>query len=119
MRKLLNLTVWLILLFTLSACSNSENRSFVGVNAEIIEISNELQGFVVKGLDPDSIIGEQCYINCEGPDTYFIYVNNETTQIIDLKYDDFKVGDKITVDLKSIENKYALTSRVQLLTQRK
>ncbi len=91
----------------------------MGVNAEILEISGELNGFVVKGLDDNSILGEKCYINCESPDIYFLYANNGNGEIIDLKFDDFIVGDKITVDIKSVENKYALTSRVQLLTQRK
>lgn len=118
MKKVLSIATLLVLLFTISACSNSDDISYWGVNAEILEISNELQGFVVKGLDSDSILGEKCYINCEGPDIYFLYVNNETEEVTDLNYNDFEVGDKITVDIKTVENKYALTSRVQLLTQR-
>ena len=81
-------------------------------------MSKELHGFAVKGLGEDSILSERCYINCEVEDIYFIYVNNETREIIDLKYNDLKAGDKITVDIKSVENKYALTYRVQLKTQR-
>lgn len=119
MKKIVSIVTVIILLFTISACSKSSDTSYGGVNAEILEISNELQGFVVKGLDTDSILGEKCYINCEAPEVYFIYVNNETSEIIDLEYDDLEIGDKITVDIKSVENKYALTSRVQLLTQRK
>lgn len=99
--------------------SNTIPSSFMGVNAEILEITNELQGFVVKGLDNDSILGEKCYINCESSDIYFIYADNESEEVKELQYTDFEVGDKITVDIKGVENKYALTLRVQLLTQRK
>ena len=105
-------------LLLLTACDNKE-VTYVGVNAEILEINSELNGFVVKGLDENSILGEKCYINCENPSIYFIYVNNETGKTIDLEFDDFVVGDAITVDVNSVENKYALTSRVQLITQRK
>lgn len=117
MKKIFSIIALIVLLFTISACSKSDDGGYIGVNAEILEISNELQGFVVKGLDNDSMLGEKCYINCESPDMYFIYADNETREVTYLKYSDFKVGDKITVDIKSVENKYALTSRVQLLTQ--
>ena len=50
---------------------------------------------------------------------YYIYVDNETGETEDLTYEDFKVGDEITVDVESVENNYSLTSRVQLLTQRR
>lgn len=50
---------------------------------------------------------------------YFIHSDKENLEVKELKYTDFQVGDKITVDIKGVENKYALTSRVQLLTQRK
>lgn len=119
MKKTLSIATIVIILFTMSACSRSDDVSYGGVNAEILEISNELQGFVVKGLDSDSVLGDKCYINCESPDMYFVYVDFETEEVTELNYNDFEVGDKITVDIKTVENKYALTSRVQLLTQRR
>lgn len=119
MQRILSISILIVLLFTISACDKSDDTLHVGVNAEIIEISNELQGFVVKGLDDDSMLGEKCYINCESKDMYFIYADNETSGVTELDYSDFEVGDEITVDIKTVENKYALTSRVQLLTQRK
>lgn len=91
----------------------------VGVNAQILEISSEVKGMVVKPLDDQSILGEKCYINCENEDTYFVHVDNKTKEATDLSFDELKVGDKITVDVNTVENKYALTSRVQLLTKRK
>ncbi|WP_326909813.1 hypothetical protein [Sedimentibacter sp. MB31-C6] len=52
------------------------------------------------------------------PYTYFIYVDNTSGEVTDIEFEDLVVGDKITVDVKSVENSYAMTSRVQLLTQR-
>lgn len=83
------------------------------MNAEIVEISNEVKGFVVKSLDGESILGENCYVNCEGADTNLIYVNYDTTEIIDLKFEDFIVGDEITLDVKTVENKSKLHNQEQ------
>ena len=118
MKKTLIVMIFIIGL-SLTACTNKEEITHVGVNAQIIEISKEVKGMVVKFLDDEENLTEKCYINCEDPETYFIYVDNKTNKTINLSFDELKVGDKITVDIKSIENKYALTSRVQLLTQRK
>lgn len=119
MKKILLIMFSVILLLSATACGNNKEVTYIGVNAEILEISKEVKGFIVKSIDDDSILGGKCYINCEDSDTYFIYANNETGETIDLKFEDFMVGDIITVDVKTVENKYALTSRVQLLTQRK
>lgn len=120
MKKILLMILATILLLSITACDNNEsNVTHMGVNAEILEISKFVNGIVVKGLDDKSILGEKCYINCEDKDVYFIYVDNISGKTTDLQFEDLVVGDKITVDVKSVENKYALTSRVQLLTQRK
>lgn len=49
----------------------------------------------------------------------FIYVDFTSGEVIHIQFEDLVVGDRITVDVKSVENKYALTSPVQLLTQRR
>ena len=108
-----------ILLLLITGCSKNQDIIHMGVNAEILEISNIVKGIVVKGLDNNSILGEECYINCEGEDVYFIYADNTSGEVTDIEFEDLVVGDEITVDVKSVENKYALTSRVQLLTQRR
>lgn len=83
-----------------------------------MEISSFVKGLVVKGIDNNSILGEACYVNCENPDVCFIYVDFTSYELTEIKFEDLVVGDKITVDIKPVKNKYALTSRVQLLTQR-
>lgn len=118
MKKILIVFISIIFI-SLVGCSNKEEVTHVGVNAQILEISSEVKGMVVKPLDEQSILGEKCYINCENEDTYFIYVDDKTEEITDLSFDELKVGDKITVDVNTVENKCTLTSRVQLLTERK
>lgn len=119
MKRISGIFILIALLITTSACNRSENTSHIGVNAEILEMSKEVHGLVVKALDENSVLGEKGYINCEAPEMHYIYANNETGETVDLEYDDLKVGDQITVDVKSVENKSALTSKIQLLTQRK
>ncbi len=118
MKKALVIIATLVcIIFTMSACGSKE-VTHVGVNAEILEINTELKGFVVKSLDDDSILGEKCYVSCESEELYYLYVDYDTSEITDLSYSDFTVGDHITVDVISVENKYTVTSRIQLLTQR-
>jgi catabolite regulation protein CreA len=119
MKKVLLVIMSIILLLSITACGNNKDVTHVGVNAEILEVSKHVKGIVVKGLDDNSILGEKCYINCESSDVYFVYADNISGKTTDLQFEGLVVGDKITVDVKSVENKYALTSRVQLITQRK
>lgn len=119
MKKTLLIMMLFVFLFSITACDSNKDASYVGVNAEILEISNFVKGMVVKELDDDGILGEECYINCESQDVYFIYVDNTTGEVTQIQFEDLLVGDEITVDIKTVEHKYALTSRVQLLTQRK
>ena len=72
---------------------------------------------VVKGLDNNSILGERCYINWENKQTYFIEVVNG--EPVNITFNDLSVGDMITVDINEAEDKYASTSRVQLLERTK
>lgn len=117
MKKTFLIVIAFVLLISITACCKNEDITHMGVNAEILEISSQVKGMVVKGLDNNSMLDEKCYINCENPDTYFIYVDNNTGEIRNLSFTDLSVGDKITVDIKKVEDKYALTLRVQLLEQ--
>ncbi|KAF5060383.1 hypothetical protein DSECCO2_326220 [anaerobic digester metagenome] len=111
--------VLILLCISTRGTKEDTQTGFVGLNAEILEINTQLKGFVVKSLDGNSILGEKCYISCESDDIYYIYADNETGETKLLTYYDFWVGDKITVDINTVENKFSLTSRVQLITQRK
>ena len=116
MKKIIGLVITLILLTALVSCNQKNGTSYVGLNAEIIAINSELRGFTVKG--DGTVLGEKCYINLEGDDIYYIYADNETGETQYLEYSDFIEGDIITVDTDTVENKCALATRIQLLTQR-
>ncbi|MHB8129200.1 MAG: hypothetical protein ACYDEX_09400 [Mobilitalea sp.] len=114
MKRLIGVIVILVALSSICACNNNKTATtYIGVNAEILELSNQVKGMVVKGLDNNSILGEKCYINCENKKTYFIEVVNG--EPVNITFKDLSVGDMITIDIKKVEDKYASTSRVQLL----
>ncbi len=118
MKKLVYIIGMIIIVLSMSACGKTKDTTYMGINAEILEIDEGSNGFVVKGLDDDSILGEDCYIDCENEDIYFTYVHNDTGEVTDLEFEDFIVGDKIAIDIKSVEDGYALAYRIQLLSQR-
>lgn len=109
MRKLVSIIALVIMGFSISTCGTKES-GYIGVNAEILEINIELKGFVVRSLDKNSVLGSKCYISCESDDIYYIYADNKTGETQDLSYADFIVGDEVTVDVKSVENNYSMTS---------
>ena len=117
MKKILSLFIMLTLIMIIVGCKQNSDESYIGLNAEIININSDLKGFTVKVMD-DNELGEKCYINLENEDVYFIYANNETNETQDLEYSDFVVGDIITIDTDKVENKSALAKRIQLITQR-
>lgn len=117
MKRLIGVTVILVVLLSICACNNKKTTTYIGLNAEILEMGNQVKGMVVKGLDNNSILGEKCYINCENKQTYFIEVINGKP--VNITFNDLSVGDMITVDINKVEDKYASTSRVQLLERTK
>ena len=62
MKKVL-LMLLVILLPLITACGNNEDVTHAGVNAEILEISNVVKGMVVKGLDNNSILGDDEFLS--------------------------------------------------------
>jgi hypothetical protein len=117
MKRLIGIIVIMAALLSVSACNSKETTVYNGVNAEILELSTQVKGMVVKGLDDNSMLGEGCYINCENEKTYFVEVVNG--EPVNIKFEDFSVGDKITVDIEKVEDKYASTSQIQLLKRAK
>ena len=119
MKKLLSIAMVFGMIFALFGCS-SDVQSYAGLNAEIVAINSELNGFTIKSLDDDSILGEKCYINLESDDVNYIYVDYETEELQDLQYSDFVVGDVITIDVDTngIQNRSVVPKQIQLSTQR-
>lgn len=117
MKRLIGIIVILAVLLSIYACSSKKTTTNMGVNAEILELNNHVKGMVVKALDEKSILSEKTYINCENEQMNFVeVVDGEPVKIT---FKDLSVGDKITVDIKKVEDKYAPTSRVQLIERAK
>lgn len=103
-----------VLMLSTTACGENQeghHTIYIMVNAKNVEISRLVEGTVVKPL--------VAYISCESPETCFLHVDFALGEITDLEFKDLAVGDEITLDLESMKNKYALTSRVQVLNQEK
>ena len=118
MKKSFIIILSLVCIFIFSSCSNNEVAGYAGVNAEIVEMTFEVEGMVVRSLDVNSILGNTCYVNCSIDNISFVHVNNATGEPMPLSFGDFKIGDQISLDIEKVENSYAEPARVQLLTQR-
>lgn len=112
MKKLVILMVIVSVFCFLTDCGKKDEPMHLGVNAEILEINKQVKGIVVKSLDTDSVLGDKCYVNCENQDTKFIEVING--EVLHIKFSDLSVGDRITVDVGKVEDKYTATKHLQL-----
>ena len=115
MRKGFSILVLIVLsLAILVSCRKEQEVVHMGVNAEIIEIHKDEKAFLVRGLDENNILGDRSYVSTEG--AYYIEVVNE--EPIDITFEDFSVGDRITVDVVDVAESYPTqtsTNRVQLI----
>ena len=118
MKKLMIITLAVFFMVSLSSCKNKDEVSHSGVNAQIVELTQGVDGMVVKSLDEESILGDHCYINCEDADTYFIYADYVSGETTDLAFEDFMVGDEIVLGIKMVKDKATVPVSVQLSTQR-
>ncbi|MCC5911722.1 MAG: hypothetical protein JJT76_14955 [Clostridiaceae bacterium] len=103
MKKIFIVILCLILILCLSSCKNKDGISHMGVNAEVLEIFSDEKGLLVKALDKDSVLGYKYYVNCSDMKTYFIEVID--SKPIDIMFEDFSVGDRITVNITKFEDK--------------
>lgn len=123
-KKSMFLFILLLVSLVTAGCSKisevKDEATHYGVNAKIIWINSELKGFVVEGLDNDSVLGEKCYVGLEDESIELLYVDYETGKTHKIAYEDFAVGDEITLDINidSVKNKYTVPFRVQLVTQK-
>lgn len=108
-----------------AACKGKE-EIYMGINVEITELSDEKDFMVVKLLDEKSLLGEKgetYVIQCDNDALYYLYIDNETSESKELQYDDFLIGDAITVDVAADKRavragRIGAITRIQLITQR-
>lgn len=115
MRKRLLVLVFSILSLTiLVSCRDDQEVIHMGLNCEILEVHLDEKAFLVRGLDENSILGDKSYVSTE--EAYYIEVVDEKP--IEITFEDFGVGDKITVDVVYVSESYPTqtsTDRVQLI----
>ncbi len=98
----------------LVSCRKEQKIVYMGVNAEILEIHEKEKVFLVRGLDADSIIGDKSLVDTK--EAYYIEVLDGDP--IEITFDDFSIGDKITIDVEEVAESYPTqtpTDRVQLI----
>ncbi|MTI65050.1 MAG: hypothetical protein FH753_00410 [Firmicutes bacterium] len=117
MKKTISIILCLIFILSLSACENKDGISHLGVNAEILEIFPVEEGMLVKALDKDSVLGDKYYVNCNDIKTYFIEVID--SEPIDITFEDFSVGDRITINITKFEDKKDEILNLQLKERKK
>ena len=117
MKKIIALVVIGLTLFV--GCSSNDATYYIGLNAEIVEINTQTNGFMVRPLDADGILGEEYYVDLGSDEINYMYVDNHTGEIEILSCYDFILGDEITLDIDDVIHHQAIPTRVQLTTQRR
>lgn len=118
MKKYLSMLLIIILSASFLIGCKSEEVVYVVANAEILEIDEENKSFLVKGIGENSILGDKSQVSTEGAE-YIELVEGET---IGLGFEDFSVGDRITVDIVEVAESYPTqtsTERVQMIDRAK
>jgi hypothetical protein len=120
-RKIILFITLVIILISITSCKADDKVDIIGLNAKIVQISQNIKGFVVQVLD-DERIGDYVYVNCNAEDIAFLYVDYETQELAEINYSDFIIGDEIkitaTIYKEDIKNKNIYASQIQLGTQR-
>lgn len=120
-RKTILFIMLVFILISITSCKTDDKIDTVGLNARIVQISQNIKGFVVQVLG-DERIGDYIYVNCNSEDITFLYVDYETHELAKINYSDFIVGDEIkitaTIYKEDIKNKNIYASQIQLETQR-
>lgn len=113
MRKILILSLAICCLLCVG-CQNKLDTIENAVDAIILEIDSEEETILVKGTDTNSILGDNCYINCSEATIFKI----DNDKQVDLEFSDLEVGDNIIADVREIAESYPAqtsTNKIQLV----
>lgn len=117
MRKGFSILVLIVLsLAILVSCRKEQEVLYMEVSAEILEIDQEEEVFLVRGLALNSLIGDKSYVSTEGAK----YIEITDTGTFDIEFKDFSVGDKITIDVSEVSESYPTQTSTNIvrLTER-
>ena len=119
--------ILVILCFSgLAGCTQNDDEVLhLGLNATIVEIDASNHILYVADLGNDGIFGDRCAVDCRDAigKQNLCYVNYGNGEVRTIGFDDFQVGDDVTIGLYGGEkenafNKTAVAEQVQLATQR-
>ena len=120
---------WILVIFCFSGLTGcapkDEEVLHLGLNATIVEIDASNHILYVTDLGNDKVFGDRCAVDCrEAIGKYNLcYVNYGNGKVRTIGFDDFQVGDDVTISLYGGEkenafNKTAVAEQIQLATQR-
>lgn len=115
MKKRIAIVCALILI--LIGCSKSEERSYSGLNAEILSVDNDL--IIVKAEDSDILeFNKEYFVDVSHCPIY--YIDFDTEELLEIDIEDLFVGDHITMDVteSGIKENLITPEQIQLITQR-
>ena len=118
MKKFLGTLLIIILSASFLIGCKTEEVVYVVANAEILEIDEDNKMFLVKGIDENSILGDKSQVFTEGAE----YIELIEGEVISLDFQDFSVGDRITVDIVDVAESYPTqtsTEKVQMIDRAK
>ena len=111
----------------LVSCREKEDVLCMGLNARVVEIDSEQMILYIQDIDEDAaIFGQRCALNCKqaAEEKNLIFVNYETSDLTDIPFAEFKVGDELVISMLTSQkdgakDATARAEQVQLGTQRR
>ena len=110
----------------LVSCREKEDVLCMGLNARVVEIDTEQMILYIQDIDKDvAIFGQRCALDCKQAveEKKLIFVDYETSELTDIPFTEFQVGDELVISLltsqkEGAKDATALAEQVQLGTQR-
>ena len=110
----------------LVSCREKEDVLCMGMNARVVEIDPEQMILYIQDIDEDAeIFGQRCALDCKqaAEEKNLIFVNYETSNLTDIPFAEFQVGDELVISMLTSQrdgakDASALAEQVQLGTQR-
>jgi len=83
-----------------------------GVNASILAIDKENQTMTVRGMEPNSPIGDACIVSWENARLLTLTSNREPKE---LSIDEFAIGDYVVLSLDEIQESYPTKAKAKTI----
>ena len=110
----------------LVSCREKEDVLCMGLNARVVEIDTEQTILYIQDIDESAgVFGQRCALDCKqaAKEKKLIFVNYETSDLTDISFAEFQVGDELVISMltsqkEGAKDASAMAEQVQLGTQR-